>query len=232
MAQPILTADHLFGVDPKLADVTGLAATHSVVADDATIERTKAALQKHTHHVHVVHNGEEALGLIKASITKGASVVSTGSVSLQQIGYTDFAKTATEFNNLNSAILAETDPAKQHVLRRQSAIADFVITTPVAVSEDGEILIADLTGTRIAPIAAGGDVIFVVGANKITKNIDTAFKRLYEYTLPIESARVRIAYHMPQGASNASNVLVIRGPNPFAPKSRIHVIIVKQSLGF
>ena len=227
-----LTTTHLLGVDTALAGIPTKQAEFNVTADDATIARTKAALEKHSHVVHVVANAAEALAAVKASIPNGASVLSTSSISLQEIGYVEYAKTATEFNNLNTAIFAETDMAKQSQLRRQGALADVVVSSPVAVSEEGEILIADLTNTRLAPIVLGGTVVFVVGANKITKNLDHAFKRLYEYTLPLESARVRIAYHMPQGQSNASNVLVIRGGNPFAPKPRIHVILVKQSLGY
>ena len=231
MAQPTLTAAHLFEVDPKLETVKALQGQWSAAASDEAIAAAKAALEKNTVAVSVVSTGAEALEAVKAKIPKGASVFSTASISLAEIGYIDYAKSATEFKNLNAVVLAETDPAKQQQLRREAALADIVVATPVAVSENGEILVADLTGTRLAPIVSGGQVVFVVGANKLVKNIDDAFKRLYDYVLPVESARVRLAYHMPNGASNASNVLVIRGGNPFGAP-RIHVVIVKQSLGF
>jgi hypothetical protein len=223
-----LTTEHLRTVDTKLSTVS---ADFNTLADDATVERTKASLQKLTHHVHVVANGADALTAVKSLIPKGAKVYSTASISLQQIGYVELAKTTGDFVSLNAAVVAETDPAKQHQLRREAALADIVVSSPVSITEEGDILIADLTNTRLGPIVMGGNVVFVVGANKIAKNLDAAMKRLYEYALPLESARVRIAYHMPNGASNASNVLIIRGGNPFGA-ARIHVVIVKESLGY
>jgi len=233
MAHPLLSIDYLIANDEQAkAAIGSLVDSYNKPADDDALQRAKAALEARPHHVKIVNTKAEALEAVKAIIPKGAKVHNTSSISLSQIGYIDYAKTTTDFVNLHTAILAESDPAKQAQLRREAAIADYVVSSPVAVSEEGDIVVADLTGTRIAPIVSSGEVIFVTGANKVVPTYDAAIKRLYEYTLPAESSRLRFAYNTgPQGRSNVSNLLAIRGGNPFG-KPRVHVIIVKEPLGF
>lgn len=97
-----------------------------------------------------------------------------------------------------------------------------------AVSQQGDIFAADLTGTRIGGWFAAKHMVVVLGTNKIVADEAEADKRLYDYQLKLESARVRVAYGVP--ASAVINKVAIRGSNPFG--SRSTVVIVKKSLGF
>jgi hypothetical protein len=91
--------------------------------------------------------------------------------------------------------------------------------------------VCDLTGSRVGAFNyAAGNLLIVIGSNKIVPTYDDAVKRTYDYCLPIESARVRIAYKVPASAVN--NFVAIRGPNPWGAPGRIHVVIVKEALGF
>ena len=65
-------------------------------------------------------------------------------------------------------------------------------------------VVVDLTGTRTgAFIYTANKVVVVISANKITPTYEDAVKRLYDYSLPLECARVRVAYGVP--ASQVSN---------------------------
>ncbi|RUP37943.1 hypothetical protein BC936DRAFT_138429 [Jimgerdemannia flammicorona] len=88
------------------------------LADDKQIGKTKGALEKKLHKVTVVENREAALELIKTLIPKGASVNNSHSTSLEEIGFVEYLKTATEWNNIHAEILKETDFAKSMALRR------------------------------------------------------------------------------------------------------------------
>ena len=70
-------------------------------------------------------------------------------------------------------------------------------------------------------------VIFVAGAQKIVKNLDQGFKRIYEYVLPLESERAKKAYGIPGSAVN--KILVV---NKEIQPDRINLIIVNEVLGF
>jgi len=127
--------------------------------------------------------------------------------------------------------MGKNDWATVGALKPAAATSDVFITSACGVSESGDLVFADLTGNRVAGVAASKHVIVVVGANKIVPTADDAIKRLHNFALPAESARVRVAYKVP--ASSVNNELIIRGGNPFDQPGRIHLIIIKgKSYGF
>jgi hypothetical protein len=88
----------------------------------------------------------------------------------------------------------------------------------------------DLSGSKVGGVSFGAaNVIVVAGSNKIVKDELEAWKRQEEFALPLESARVRIAYGLP--ASSISNYEYIRQPSPFNA-NRIQVILVNEALGY
>jgi hypothetical protein len=84
------------------------------------------------------------------------------------------------------------------------------------------------TGSQLPAYVYGADkVIFIVGTQKIVKNLDEAMKRVYEYVLPLESERAKKAYGVP-GSFISKVLLINREMNP----ERIHLIFVNEKLGF
>jgi hypothetical protein len=69
------------------------------------------------------------------------------------------------------------------------------------------------------------NLIWVVGTQKIVKNLDDAFKRIREHTLPLEIERMKKAYNM---GSNINKILIFENERP----GRIKLIFVKEILGF
>lgn len=93
------------------------------------------------------------------------------------------------------------------------------------MTEDGKLVHADLSGSKVGGVAFGaGNVIVLVGSNKIVKDEAEAYKRTHEFALAAESARARDAYGVP--ASAVVNYEVIRQANPFNP-GRIQVVNYK-----
>jgi L-lactate utilization protein LutB len=227
-----LSAESLQNSDPQLKDLPY--EQFSKVVSDEDINKAKAGLEAAGHVAVVVSTREEALEYIKKTIPKDASVMNAGSTTLGEIGLNDYLKTQTEWKNLHAEILAEADHAKQAELRRLSSTADWFLSSVTAVSHQGDITVVDLTGSRVGPFAfSAGHVLIVVGANKIVPTYEDAVKRTEQYCLPLESARVRIAYAaMGVKASKINNFLAIRGSNPWGVPGRIQVVIVKEALGF
>jgi len=69
-------------------------------------------------------------------------------------------------------------------------------------------------------------VLFIIGAQKIVPDLDTAMRRIHEYSLPLEDARARDAYGM---GSAVHKVLLMHGD---FEEGRIHVVLVDQQLGY
>lgn len=67
-------------------------------------------------------------------------------------------------------------------------------------------------------------MLWVVGAQKIVKNLDDAMDRIYEYVFPLEDERAMKAY----GVGSGVNKLLI--VNKETEAGRIHMILVKEKL--
>jgi len=195
------------------------------------IEKAKKAFEEKKIKVSVVGNKQDALKALIGLIPDGASIMNAGSTTLQEIGFTEYAKHATQWNNLHAKILAEKDQAKASKLRNEAMLADYFLSSVSAITEAGDLLACDFTGTRVGAFAqAAGHLVLVVGSQKIVPTLEDAFQRQAEYCLPLESARSRVVYKVPGSAIN--HVAVISGPNPWGIPDRINVIIVKETLGF
>ena len=65
-------------------------------------------------------------------------------------------------------------------------------------SVDGIIVAASATGSQLGPYAYGaGRVIWVVGAQKVVPDLETALRRMREYCYPREDERARRTYGQP-----------------------------------
>ena len=97
-------------------------------------------------------------------------------------------------------------------MRKLCAAPDFTVGSVHAVSEDGHLLIASNTGSQLPAYAySAGKVIWVVGAQKIVKDLDEGMKRLREYVLGLETVRARKAYGLPEDWSSFySKILMFR----------------------
>ncbi|MFH1015676.1 MAG: lactate utilization protein [Chloroflexota bacterium] len=199
----------------------------TAIPADKVIEQTVSALKKRNIQVIVVSNKREALAKLKELIPAGASVMTGGTTTLDEIGFTDVLKSQKHpWRNLKDAIFAEKDPAKQYELRRQSLLVDYFVASVQAIAQTGEVLNCDATGTRTGPYAYGPkQVIWVAGAQKIVADLTQAFRRMWEHCVPLEDQRMKnIGYP----GTTVSRILIYEKADP----GRITMILVKEKLGF
>lgn len=177
-----------------------------------------------------VENGAAALEKIKELIPTGVSVMNGASKTLEQIGFVDYLKDGKHgWNNLHEGILAETDPVKKAILRRQAVLSDYYLGSVHALSQTGEFLIASNTGSQLPHVVyTSPNLIFVVGAQKMVPVVDETFKRLQEYVIPLEDNNMMQKY---QVHTFPSKVLLFK--REFAGMGRkVRMIIVGEELGF
>lgn len=193
------------------------------------IKQTAKALQEHGLKVIIVKDKKEALEKLKQIIPIGAAVMNGSSTTLIEIGFMDFLNSAEHrWNNLHKKVFSESDKEKRADLRRKSATeADYFVAGVNAIAKTGELVATDATGSRVTafPFAAKRLVI-VSGVNKITKNLDSALKRIREYAFPLENVRSKKVYG---SASQLGKTVIIHSE---ALKDRTILILVKEKLGF
>jgi len=197
------------------------------LATEESINKTKDALIKNGIEVFVVENGEQAKAKALEMIPAGAEIMNMSSVTVDSIG---LAKEINDFGRYNSVRkkFATMDAKTQgQDMKRLGATPEWAVGSVHAVTEDGKVVIVSATGSQLPAYAYGSShVLWVVGTQKIVKDIKEAFDRVSEYVLPLESARAMKAYGQP---SSVNKELVV---NKEVTPGRITMILVKEKLGF
>lgn len=203
---------------------------NNTLASEESISKTIDALSKNNFNPILATSREEALKKIIELIPEGSSINNGTSKTLQEIGYVELLKKKDHnWDNLHETVLEEKDPEKQSHLRKLSTISDFYLGSAHAVTENGEIMVASNTGSQLPHLVfTSPNIILVVGAQKIVKNLDAAFKRLNDVVIPQEDERMKGVYGV--GTTHAKT-LILHKENPMMGR-KIQVIIVKEKLGF
>lgn len=199
----------------------------SRLADDEAINKTKDALIKNGINVLVAENGAEAKGIVLKMIPEGAEVMNMSSVTVDSIGLAKELNESEKYNSVRGKF-AKMDRKTQGLeMQKLGAAPEWSVGSVHAVTEDGRIIIASATGSQLPGYASGSShVVWVVGSQKIVKDLDEGMKRVQEYVLPLENERAMKAYG--KGSTIGKLLVFNKEVNP----SRITMIIVKEKLGF
>jgi len=195
------------------------------------VQRTVEAVNARGIHAELVETKEAALGRVQALIPPGCVVMTGSSVTLQQIGFEDILISGDHpWRNFKADLLAEKDPLKQSAMRREGTLAEFYLGSVNALAETGELVFASGSGSQLPAYAyTSRNVIWVVGAQKITPTLEDALRRIREYVLPLEDQRQRSLGN--RSGSRINRILIIEG-EPAYLRRNLSLILVNQVLGF
>ena len=197
------------------------------LADDATIQRTIEALKANGVEAIVANNGEEAKKKVLEIIPQGSEVMTMTSMTLEETGISKVLDQSGKYDALRPKLMKMDYKTQAREMRKFANAPDWTIGSVHAVTEDGHLLIASNSGSQLPDYAySAGDVIWVVGAQKIVKNTEEGIRRIYEHSFPLEDERARKAYGMPSGVNK---ILIV---NKEIQPGRITVVFVKEKLGF
>ena len=131
-----------------------------------------------------------------------------------------------KYNSVRNKLMAMDRKTENRQMQQIGAAPEWAVGSVHAVTEEGQIMIASASGSQLPGYASGADhVIWIVGTQKIVKNIDDGFKRIYEHCLPLENERAKKVYGRP---SSVNKLLIIyKDPSP-----RTSLIFVNEVLGF
>lgn len=200
----------------------------TLIPDDTVIAKTAASLKSHGINTIIVADKEQATAKIVEILPKGAEVMTMTSMTLEALGIPPIINDSGHYNSVRNQ-LNKMDRATQGLaMKKLGAAPEWTLGSVHALTEDGKVLVASNTGSQLSAYAyASPHIIWVVGAQKIVKDLSEAFRRIEEYVLHLESNRVQKAYGMPHSAIRKTLVFNSEGtPN------RITIIIVKEALGF
>ena len=195
------------------------------------VEKTAAALKANGFDVVVVANGEEAKKKALEFIPTKSEVFTMSSITVDSIGLGAVLNESGNYDSVRTKLGAMNAATQGREMRKLGAGPDFSVGSVHAVTEDGTLLIASLTGSQLPAYAYGAQTaVFVVSTKKIVPTLDDAWKRLYEHVLPQESARARKAYGLPESFNSyPAKVLVM---NREIQPGRVKVILMNEDAGF
>ena len=198
------------------------------IPDKDVIEKTIAALKEGGINAYFAENEEEARKKVFEIVPQGAEIMNMTSVTLDGLGISNEILKSERYNAVKNKLNKMDRKMQGREIERLGAAPEYAIGSVHAVTEDGKILIASATGSQLPAYAYGAEhVIFVVGAQKIVKNIDEAMKRIYEHSLLLESERAKKAYGVE--GSSVNKILIV---NKEFKEGRIDLIFVNKVLGF
>lgn len=201
----------------------------SIPSDDVIL-KTIEALGKNNISAEIVNTKEEAKQKALSLIPENAEVMTMQSMTLREVGIFDAIDESGKYNSIRKK-LSGMDRATQGLeMQKLGAAPEYTFGSVHAVTEEGHVIIASNTGSQLpAYTYTSPHVTWIVGAQKIVKNVDAGLQRIHEYILPLESQRLATQFGNPDFKSNDSKILLIRKEvNP----TRLHIIFVKEVLGF
>ena len=198
----------------------------TALPDDQTLAATVVALEEHGFSVGVVDGLDAAREAVLARIPKGASVMTNTSVTLQETGIADAINDGGPYESARNKMFALDFATQKQEMKAIGGQPDYALGSVHAVTRDGTLVIASASGSQLASYAWGAaNVIFVVGAQKLVPTVEAAHERIYQHSLILEDARAYAAYGQ---NSSVGKILEIHQE----PPGRIHVVLIRQSVGF
>jgi LUD domain len=200
--------------------------TFELPADRAHLERTAAALAGRGFTARIADSAKESRRLVLEAIPAGAEVHIALSETMRELGLTAEIDESERYEAIRPRLNALDRVTQARDRRKLGAAPDYIIGSAHALTDAGEIIVGSGSGSQLGAYAyAAGQVILVVGHQKLVSDLDEGLRRLREYSLPREHARMQTAGYP---GSLLAKTLIIHHERA----GRITVILVPETLGF
>jgi hypothetical protein len=160
-------------------------------ASEQTLQDVATALAERNLKPLVVDTGADARRAVLEMIPEGAEVHSGKSKTLEDIGLFHEFQDSGRYDFVRTRMFAMDRATQGREIRKLIAAPDYMVNSAQAITEEGVIVVASASASQVGPLASGaGRVIFVVGSQKIVRDLDAACERILEHVLPYEDSRV------------------------------------------
>ena len=197
------------------------------LASSEQIERTAEALGANGMLTYIAENGDEAKRIVLDLIPQGAEVYANQSQTLSRLGITEELDKSGRYDAVRPKVLMLDRKTQSDEIRKLRSSPDYIVGSVHAITEDGQVITASFGGSQSGAYAYGAaKVIWVVGAQKLVKDLNEGFRRIEEYSYPLEDERLLTTF----GIHSAIGKLLI--VNREVVPGRITVVLVKEELGY
>lgn len=208
-------------------------------SDQQIIKRLIKNFAENNINAFFVADKAAALDKVREIVSGQNSIAFAGSQTVIEIGARDyFLKNGDKYKIIDPY---EKGISKEESFerRRQSLLADVLITGSNAITRDGHIVNMDNQGNRVAGIGFGPKkVVIVAGMNKIVNNLSEARRRIATIAAPLNNRRLKTGNPCEKSGKCKNCKLPTRICRIYsvidgqAAPGRLHVIIVGGNFGF
>jgi anion-transporting ArsA/GET3 family ATPase len=195
-------------------------------ASATALDELAVNLRERNFEVVIVDSAEEAKVAVLARLPEGAEVHAGKSKTLEDAGIFKELMDSDHYEFIRKRTMKMDRQTQLRDIRKLSAAPDFMLGSVQAVTRAGQLIVASASGSQIGPYSAGaGKLILVVGSQKIVPDLETAMRRLREYVMPYEDARLR--EQMGVGTKLARVLIMERDYSP----GRTTIVLVRDPIG-
>lgn len=150
------------------------------------IARVKNALEENNIDVFYAESKNDIVDIVKQIVPRGATVSCGGSVTLTDSGVFELLKSG--YYQFLDRSAKGVDPDE---IYHKTFSCDTFFTSANAVTEDGVLYNVDGRSNRVAATCYGPrEIVFIIGANKIVKDMSAAVKRVKTVAAPLNAKRL------------------------------------------
>jgi hypothetical protein len=197
------------------------------LAGEERIARIVKALEANGMKTLVVETGEEAKKIVLDLVPQGVEVYANQSQTLDKLGLREEFDGSGRYNAVRPKVLKLDRKTQSDEIRKLRSSPDYIIGSVQAITETGQVLTSSFGGSQLGAYAYGSaKVIWIVGTQKLVKDLDEGFRRIEEYSYPLEDARLLAAFGM---HSAVGKTLIV---NREVVPGRVTIILAKEELGY
>jgi hypothetical protein len=174
----------------------------------------------------IAEDADDARRRVFELIPEGAEVHSALSETLRELGIAQIIEESGRYESVRAKLNQLDRETQGREMRKLASAPDHIVGSAHAITDDGIILIGSGTGSQLGAYAyAAGNVVIVVGHQKLVRDLEEGRRRLVTYALPREHLRMQeIGYP----GSLIGKTLTLEAD--FG--GRVNVILVPETLGF
>jgi YkgG family uncharacterized protein len=199
----------------------------AVPAPAPRLQQAATALTAHGFAVEILDHAAAARTRVRELIPQGASVFTAASETLRLSGIDEDINASGRYDPIRPRGAAMDRATQRDEIWRLLSTPDVIVGSVHAITETGSLVIASASGSQLPGYAgAAARAIWVVGAQKVVPDLDTALRRVEEHCLPLESERAMKVYGQP----SAINRLLVLNAEP--EPGRGTVLLLREAIGF
>ena len=201
-------------------------ATYTAPASTEELDALAERLRARNFEALIVDTAEEARQAVLDRIPEGVTIHSGKSKTLDDLGISQVLMESERYDFLRTKLYKMDRQTQAREIRQLASAPDLMLGSVNAITKDGQLVVSSATGSQLGPYASGaGQLILVVGSQKIVKDLDEALARIRDYVQPYEDQRLREQAGI---GTILARILILE--RDFRP-GRTTIVLVREAVG-